>query len=188
MAKFEICAQKWIDLSEGDQGLALLNDGKYGHDVRGNVMRLSLLRSPKAPDPTCDMGRHRFTYMLYPHFGSYRHADVVKMAYSLNAPVRVVPLQPHKGESGGLPPFVQCDNRNIVIESVKKAEDSNDLIVRLYECHNSRGRAALFCARPIRQALLCDLDENDLSELERMGDRVAFEYKPFEILTLKLKL
>ena len=77
MAQFEVCAQKWIDLSEGDHGVALLNDCKYGHDVKGNTMRLSLLRAPKAPDPQCDMGRHRFTYVLMPHFGPLQYAGVV---------------------------------------------------------------------------------------------------------------
>ncbi len=187
MARFEVCAQKWVDLSEGDLGVALLNDGKYGHDINGNVMRMSLLRAPKAPDPECDMGVHRFSYVLLPHFGPYNYADVVHAAYAHNAPMRYAFVEPHAGSETHLNPLVTCDDRNVVIEAVKKAEDSNDLIVRLYECHNSRGQAELFCANTPTEAVLCDLEENELADLEINDGLVQFSYKPFEILTIKLK-
>src|SRR5205085_10230718 len=105
LARFEVCAQKWADLSEGNYGIALLNDCKYGHDIHGNVIRLTLLRAPKAPDPDCDMGRHRFTYVLLPHYGPYNYGGVVQAAYSLNAPTRTAFLDPAPGISGALPPF-----------------------------------------------------------------------------------
>jgi len=187
MAKFETCAHKWIDLSEGDRGVALLNDGKYGHDVHQNVMRLTLLRSPKAPDPQCDMGQHRFTYVLYPHYGSYRHGSVVEAAYALNAPLRHRPLSTHRGVSGSMPAFITSDDRNLVIESVKKAEDSSDIIVRLYECHNARGKADLICALPPSSAFLCDLEENELADLDVSDGVLSLEYRPFEIITVKLR-
>ncbi|MFZ4506126.1 MAG: alpha-mannosidase [Fimbriimonas sp.] len=186
LGKFEVCAQKWADLSEGDQGMALINDGKYGHDARGNVLRLSLLRSPKAPDPVCDMGVHRFSYSLVPHFGPYHYAGIVPAAYAFNAPLRHAFLPVGDGVSGPVPAFVQCEDRNIVIETVKKAEFGDDLIVRLYESHNSRGRAELSCARPARKAYLCDLEENPLSELEIQDGLIGFDYKPFEIVTIRL--
>ncbi|HEY0866476.1 MAG TPA: alpha-mannosidase [Fimbriimonas sp.] len=188
VAKFEVCAQKWVDLSEGDQGVALINDCKYGHDIHGNVMRLTLLRSPKAPDPIADMGRHRFTYTLVPHFGPCNYAGIVQAAYALNAPVRHAHLQPKPGTESLLRAFVACDDRNIVIETVKKAEDSDDLIVRLYECHNSRGGAELGCAFPVKGAMLCDLEENEIAELDVVDDMVSFDYKPFEIITVKLRV
>jgi len=188
MAKFEVCAQKWVDLSEGDQGVALINDCKYGCDVHGNVMRLTLLRSPKAPDPKCDMGRHRFAYSLVPHYGPYNYAGIVQAGYAFNAPLRSVMLESNTGEYGTLPALVACEDRNIVIESVKKAEDSADIIVRLYECHNSRGRAELSCARAPKAASLCDLEENEIVELDLQDGIVSFEFKPFEILTIKLKI
>jgi alpha-mannosidase len=187
MAKFEVCAQKWADLSEGDQGVALINDGKYGYDIHGNLMRLTLLRAPKAPDPTCDMGIHRFSYALVPHYGPYNYAGIVQAAYAFNAPIRAVRLAPGEGETGSLPAFVACEDRNIIVESVKKAEDSNDLIIRLYECHNARGKAELSCARHFNAAMLCDLEENEIAELDVQDGIVEFEYKPFEILTIKLK-
>lgn len=187
LARFEVCAQKWADLSEGDQGVALLNEGKYGHDIRGNVMRLSLLRSPKAPDPLCDMGVHRFSYVLLPHFMPFHYANVVQASYAFNSPVRAALLTPADGEAGTLPALVACENRNVIVETVKKAEDSDDLIVRLYECHNSRGRADLACARTPRQAFLCDLEEREIAEIELQDGLVPFEFKPFEIITVKLR-
>lgn len=186
MAKFEVCAQKWIDFSEGDQGVALLNDSKYGHDVLDNVMRITLLRSPKAPDPIADMGTHRFTYVLLPHFGTHNWGNVVHAAYALNAPLRSRFLGKSKGEITSTDPFIACDDRNIVIESVKKAEDSNHLIVRLYECHNSRGRAEIQCAKRVKAAYLCDMMENEIAELGSNNGGIEFDYKPFEILTIKL--
>lgn len=186
MARFEVCAQKWVDLSEADQGVALLNDCKYGHDIHGNVIRQTLLRAPKAPDPECDMGMHRFTYVLLPHFGPLNYAGVVPAAYALNAPVRSALLKKSLGAQGALPPLVACDDRNVVIEAVKKAEDGNELIIRMYECHNARGRAELSCVRPVRSAWLCDLEEQDIHELEVVDGVVLFDYKPFEILTVKL--
>lgn len=186
MARFEVCAQKWIDLSEGGQGVSMLNDGKYGHDVFGNVMRMTLLRAPKAPDPTCDMGRHRFTYVIMPHFMPFAFDSVVPAAYALNAPLRATALEASEGASGPVPALVGCENRNIVIESVKKAEDSDDLIIRLYECHNTRGRAELSVLRKPTAAWLCDLEENPIAELELVEGLVPFDFKPFEIVTIKL--
>lgn len=187
LAKFEMCAQKWIDLSEGEQGVALLNDCKYGHDVKGSLMRLSLLRAPKAPDPTADMGLQRFTYTLLPHFGDYRFGNVVTSAYSLNSPTRIVPVDRSPGVEGQLPPFVSCDDRNLVIESVKRAEDGDGIVVRLYECHNSRGEADLYCVRPIASATRCNLEERAESEVEFSEGTVRIEYRPFEIVTIRLR-
>ncbi len=186
MAKFEVCAQKWVDLSEGDQGVALLNDCKYGHDIHGNVIRQTLLKAPKAPDPEADMGRHRFTYVVLPHYGPYNYGGVVQAAYSLNAPVRTAFLDHAPGISGSLPPFVHCDDRNIVIETVKKCEDDGELIVRVYECHNARGTAELSCIRVPKSATLCDLEENPTAELEVVDGLIRFDYKPFEIITIRL--
>ncbi len=186
MARFEVCAQKWVDLSEAEQGVALINDGKYGHDIQQNVMRLSLLRSPKAPDPECDMGVHRFSYTLVPHFGPYNLAGIVQAAYAHNAPLRTAWVDKHAGIAADLPGFVVLDNRNLIVESVKKAEDSNAIIVRLYECHNSRGMGEISCARELKGAFLCDLEENEIGELEVEDGLLRFQYKPFEILTLKL--
>jgi alpha-mannosidase len=134
------------------------------------------------------MGSHRFTYVLFPHFGPYNYGGVVQAAYALNAPVRHEFLPPSPGADGTLPPFVSVEDRNLVIETVKKAEASDDVVLRLYECHNARGRAELACARAPKAAWLCDLEERELEELEIVDGLVVFTYRPFEIITLKLKV
>lgn len=187
MARFEVCAQKWFDLSEGGQGVAILNDGKYGCDVLDNVMRLTLLRAPKAPDPTCDMGIHRFTYTLLPHFDQLANSDVIAAGYSLNAPVRHSFLTPGEGVGEATIPLVTTDNRSLVVESVKKAEDSSRLMVRVYEAHATRGRGELSVAKSFRRAWLADMNEHPVQELEVDEGVVRFSYKPFEILTFLLE-
>ena len=187
-AKFEVPAQKWVDLSEGGRGAALINTGKYGYDVEGNMLRLSLLRSPKAPDPDCDMGEHRFSYVLLPHYGLLQQSQVVAASYSVNAPVRVVPLEPGEGARGEVPRFLGISSEDLVIETVKKAEDAPLLVVRMYECHNTRGSATLTCPRGIRRAWLADLNETPDMELDVVEGGVRLDYRPFEIITLLLEL
>ncbi|MDX2065110.1 MAG: alpha-mannosidase [Fimbriimonadaceae bacterium] len=195
MAKFEVCAHKWVDISEGELGLALINDAKYGFDVHQNVVRMTLLRAPKAPDPECDMGRHRFGYVLYPHDDDYARSGVVANAYAFNAPLRYafVPTDLADDQDDGdrteeFPDFIACNHRNVVVETVKKAEHGHARIVRLYECHNTRGRGELVLpAAGVRRATLCDLEENELVELDVADGVVTFDYKPFEILTIKLE-
>ena len=188
MAQFEVCAQKWADLSEGGHGVAILNQGKYGHDIKGNTMRLTLLKSPKSPDPQCDIGVHNFSYVLLPHYDQVQHSDVVAAAYAFNAPVHAIPVKSQQKSKGSLPQFLSSDTRSVIIESVKKAEDSDHLIVRAYECHNTRGHAELICGQKIKKAWLTDLEENIVEELSVDGKAVRFDYKPFEILTLMLKV
>lgn len=86
-AKFEVVAQKFADISEYGYGVALLNDCKYGYSAHRNVVRLSLLRSPKAPDSNCDVGHHSFKYAVYPHEHHFLQSDVVREAYNFNSPL-----------------------------------------------------------------------------------------------------
>ncbi|HSV73201.1 MAG TPA: alpha-mannosidase [Chthonomonadales bacterium] len=188
-ARFEVAAQKWADLSEGGYGVALLNDGRYGHDAFGHTLRLTLLRSPKAPDPEADMGRHRFTYALLPHSGDVWTGQVVEQAYHLNAPPRARLLTP--GRPGSLPPeqiFFDTDREGTLIEAIKKAEDEAAIIVRLYEAYNSRGHARLRTSLRVRSAHRCDLLERDEEELPVEDGVVSFDIQPFEIVTIKLRL
>lgn len=187
-ARFEVPAQKWVDVSQGDLGVALLNDSKYGFDCVGSTLRMSLLRAPKAPDPECDMGRHRFSYVLLPHYDGLQQSDVVAAAYALNSPLRHKALTPSQGVADRLPKLVGIDTRNLIIETVKKAERSNHIIVRLYECHNSRGVANLTCARPIQRAFIVNLEEREPREIELVDGMVPISYLPFEIITLMLEV
>ena len=189
-ARFETCAQKWVDLSEGGYGVSLLNDCKYGHDVQGNVVRLSLLRSPTYPDADADQGEHRFVYSLLPHAGGW-DAGTIPAAYALNDPLLV--KEYHPGRAGfspgpGVPPavFLQCDALNIVLETVKGAEDGQGIIVRLYESHRRRGDITLTAGFALGSVHRTNLLEENQSELKPQGNRVTLFVKPHEIVTLRL--
>jgi len=186
-ARFETCAHKWVDLSEGGYGVSLLNDCKYGHDIKDNVIRLTLLRSPTEPDPHADEGHHEFTYALLPHTNDWR-AQTVRQAYELNLPLLARFTQSHEGirpESFGL---VSVDVPNVVVETVKRAEDSSDLIVRCYECHNQRGPATLTFGRDIVEAAECNLVEQNDQPVASDLNRLVFYVKPYQIRTFRISL
>jgi alpha-mannosidase len=183
-ARFEVCAHRWADLGEAGYGVALLNDCKYGYDIRGSVMRLSLLRAPTHPDPTADRGEHRFTYALMPHPGDFRQAGVIAAAEDLNAPLTVVHGNLATGERRSL---VEVDKPQVVVEAIKRAEDSDATVVRLYEAWGGRCTARLRTTLPASRALLCDLLERDREEVAVNGGVIELELTPFKILTLKLE-
>ncbi len=188
-ARFEVCAQKWADLSEGNYGVALLNDCKYGYDILNSTLRLSLLRSPQAPDPNADRGHHRFTYSLLPHNGDFREGEVVENAYALNCPPTAYPLLANR--PGSLPlerSFFEVDNAAVFVEAIKRAEKEDAVIVRLYEGHNTRGTVTLTTTLPVKSAWLCDLLETSLAEIPLSGGEMLLPIQPFEIITVKLIL
>ena len=188
-ARFETCAHKWVDLSEGGYGVSLLNDCKYGHDIHDNVLRLSLLRAPTNPDPEADQGEHHFTYSLLPHAGAWDE-NTIAQAYFLNDPLVV------SGPTGNPAPGARAfsplslfavDATNLVIETVKAVEDGRGLIVRLYESRRMRGGAALNCAFPLAAAWRTNLLEEDQAPLIVEGSTVRFEFRPYQILTLRVE-
>ncbi len=194
LALFEVPAQKWADLSEGDYGVALLNDCKYGYDIADNVMRLSLLRAPTAPDPLADHGKHEFTYSLLPHQGDFRLGQVVNQGYALNNPLQVVPTDAHPGTLPKSKSFFTMDRQGVIIEAVKRAEKENAIIVRLYEAHGTRGPVTLTTSLPFKDVLVTDLMEKTIDRLELVrgkgnaDGKVSFTLQPFQILTLKFPL
>ncbi|MEO7018800.1 MAG: glycoside hydrolase family 38 C-terminal domain-containing protein, partial [Ktedonobacteraceae bacterium] len=189
MARFEVCAQRWADLSEGGYGVSLLNDSKYGYDIHDNIMRLTLLKSAISPDPTADQGLHRFTYSLLPHQGDWRDAQTVRRAYELNVPVLVAPGYLPAHQNGPLASsFLSTDCPHIVIDTIKPAEDGQGLIVRLYEAHNQRGHATLTFATPLLSAEECNLLEEPLGEVQHQEHTLSFQVKPFEIKTFRVRL
>ena len=194
LARFEVCAHRWVDLSEGGYGVSLLNDSKYGHDIHDNMMRLTLLKSGVYPDANADQGLHRFTYSLLPHQGDWRDAQTVRRAYELNVPVLAV-----KGESDSrvkkapasepvAMSFIRTDCEHIVVETVKPAEDGDGLIVRLYEAHNQRGHGKLFFATNIISARECNLLEEPVGDASYRENTLLFGVRPFEIKTFRLHL
>lgn len=183
IARFEVCAHKWADLSENGFGVALMNDCKYGHATHANVMRLSLLRSPKYPDPEADMGKHEFRYALMAHAGTFQEAGVNESAYAFNMPLLI-------SETSVSPRDItlfEVDEPNVMIETVKKAEAGDAIIVRMYESHGGRGQATLTSDLPIKRAWLCNgLEENEAQLAWKNG--ATFDMTPFQIVTVKLEL
>ncbi len=192
VARFETCAHRWIDLSEGGYGISLLNESKYGHDVHDNVVRLTLLKSAIYPDAHADEGLHRFTYSLLPHTGDWREAQTVRRAYELNVPVVCVAGRkkaPNVSTTGMTSSsFIQVDCTHVILETVKPAEDGAGLIVRLYEAHNQRGRGTLTFVTPLLSAQECNLLEEPISDAPYQGNTLAFQVRPFEIKTFRIRL
>jgi alpha-mannosidase len=183
-AMFEVCAQRWAHLGDGDYGVALLNDSKHGYDIHGSVMRSSLLRAPTHPDPNADQGHHEFTYALMPHAGDFRQAGVIEAAEDLNSPLRLVRSNLAPGTSRSL---IEVDTRQVAVEAIKRAEDSDASIVRLYEAWGRSCSARVRTTLPASRAYLCDLLERNVREVAVRDGEVQLELTPFKILTLKLE-
>jgi alpha-mannosidase len=181
LARFEVPGHKWADLSEHGFGVALLSESKYGFSTFGNTMRLSLLRAPTYPDPKADRGQHEFAFALMPHAGNWRDAGVVAESYRFNVPLLFA--------RGSVPPrsFASVDDPNLVIETIKKAEDSNALVLRLYECHGARGTAKLRLDLPAKSAQFCNLLEDKLAPAKIAKDgTIEVRYTPFQIISLMI--
>jgi alpha-mannosidase len=188
-ARFETAAQKWVDLSEGNYGISLLNDCKYGHDIRDNVVRVSLLRGPTHPDPLADLGPHRFAYSLFPHSSAagerVAHAEIARRAYAFNDPLIVSAALQAARAPGQVPALVSLPS-NIVVETVKVAEDGHGVIVRFYECNRERGPVTLHAGFPLKSAAIVNLLEEELEALPVEGQDVHLFVKPFQIVTVRL--
>lgn len=181
--RFEVSAHRWADLSEPGYGVALLNDGKYGHSAKDNVLGLSLLRSPLYPDPLADEGYHHFTYSLFPHPKDWTQAGVEREAFALNSPLVVEPGGRSPSEFG----FMGTEGTQLMLGTLKKAEDSSGVILRLYEPHGARGQAALRFSHRMKRMEKTDLLEKGGQALGMQADTVHLAVRPFEVITLRLE-
>ena len=182
----EVPAQKWVDLSNKDYGVSLLNDCKYGHDVKDNVIHLTLLRSSNHPDPVPDDGRHIITYSLYPHSGDWQ-ADSVRRGYELNNPLIPVTAKKHNGRLPKEHSFLQIEPANMIVTALKKAEDSNDVILRFYDCTGGGGKAIIkpgFETAGFRET---DLMERPIRPLVPLNGRTEVPVGKWEIKTLRIQ-
>jgi alpha-mannosidase len=191
-AKFEVPGHRWADLSEPAYGVSLLTDSKYGYSIRGNVIGLSLLRSPIYPDPFADEGDHEFIYALYPHAGDWRNGTV-RAARNLNSSLcSILPVPEKSGQqdssSGSLVASIRLTKGRLELSALKKAEDSDSVILRLYEPHGDRGVAAIETKHAIHDVTLVNLLEEPIEQLPiQGGNRVEFAYTPFQVVTLRLE-
>jgi alpha-mannosidase len=181
--RFEVCNHKWSALAEENRGVAVLNDSKYGLSVKGNSINLSLLKSALAPDMVADKGIQTFTYALYCWNGSLSQSGLVQEAYDLNTPVSKV------NGTGGEASFFNLDAANVIIETVKPAEDgSGDIIVRLYEALRTATRCTLSTTLAVRSAEEDNLVENPQVGLAVSNGKIELDFRPFEIKTVRLKV
>lgn len=186
MARFEVPAHRWMDLSETGYGVALLNNGKYGCSIHGATLGLSLLRAPKEPDPTADLGQHAFIYSLLPHAGDLGEGRVIEEAAALHHPFIARELQP---SSGSLPPshsFFVSENPAAILDTIKRAEDGQGLVLRIYEAQGSRARTRIHVRLPISRAELCDGLERPLRPIPIQKGTIPLDLSPFQIASIKL--
>jgi alpha-mannosidase len=185
-AKFEVPAQRWADLGDANHGFSLLNDVKFGYDAEGNTLRLTLLRSATWPDEVADKGRQQFRYALYPHTGSWKQALTVRRGYELNDPLKAEQVFSHTGSLPTEHSFVSVDNPNVVLTAVKKAEDSDALIFRMYEWAGEAAQVKLHIPPGATSAAETNLMEKpEGAALSVTGDTITIPIKPYEILTIQ---
>ncbi|MCK0166713.1 glycosyl hydrolase-related protein [Jannaschia sp. S6380] len=180
-ARFEVPAQRWAELGEGGFGVALLNDCKHGYDIHGNVMRLSLIKSATSPDPQADQGRHVLTYAVMAHSGDlYRVRDEARRLG--HPPIAIPGRQP-----GGVRPLVSCVSTNVVLETLKPAEDGDGFILRLYEAGRRRGPVTISFSQTMEEVHRCDLLERDGERVRHACRECTLNLAPFEIVSLRCR-
>jgi alpha-mannosidase len=185
-ARFETPMHRWVELGEPGFGVAVLNDCKYGYDAKGTTLRLTLLRSPTWPWPDADQGEHHFRYGLLLHHG-LEEANVSAAAEAFNKPLALV-AGSGAGKGCDLSSLVTLDNQSIVAETLKRSEDGDDLILRLWERHGRRQATRLRLADEIDGVAETDLLEENASDLALDEGGVSLAFGPFEIKTLRLRL
>ncbi|MFZ0393936.1 MAG: glycoside hydrolase family 38 C-terminal domain-containing protein [Terracidiphilus sp.] len=186
-AQFEVPAQRWADLGDGAHGFSLINESKFGYDAVGNLLRLTLLRSPKWPDPDADMGHHHFHYALYPHAGTWKDALTVRRGWEYNYPLTAVVTTAHGGSLAAEHSFASAEPENVVLTAVKKAEDANGLIFRVYEWAGKSATVTFHVPPGATGATVTNLMETpEGAPLGVEGGVVKAAIKPYEILTIRV--
>jgi alpha-mannosidase len=191
-AQFEVPAMRWADLGDGKHGLSILNKDKYGYDAVGNQLRITLLRSPKDPDPEADMGHHHFHYALYPHAGTWKDAMTVRHGWEYDYPLEAVVTTAHPGSLPAKHSFASVTPENVVLTAVKKAEDQNGLgvnglILRVYEWAGKASTVEFHVPKGAKSATVTNLMEAPEGQpLTVAGDVVKAPIKPYEILTVRV--
>lgn len=182
-ARFESVAHRWADLSERDYGVSILNDCKYGHDIKDNVIRITLLKAANHPDHLQDQGEHAFTYALLPHGGDFVEGRVVQEAFALNDPMTAVPGQ--QNQRGGS--FLTIDKEQIELDAVKKSEDGSAIVVRFHEFAGSRQKVTVKPGFGFRFWAESDLRERPMGNWMESKE-ICINMKPFEIKTILIRL
>lgn len=188
-AKFEVCAQKWIDISENGYGVSIINDCKFGYSVHDGKIGLTMLKSAIYPNEEADKEQHEFTYAFLLHKNGWREADTINEAYLLNNPPMIKMKESETGEQENKFSFIHASAKNIMVETVKKAEEEDTVIVRAYESFNKRSKVRLSFGMEVDSVYETDmLEEKDV--LCQLEDKftVWITFMPYEIKTFKIKI
>ncbi|MDR2176852.1 MAG: alpha-mannosidase [Treponema sp.] len=180
-AQFEVVGHQWADYSEKGFGVALMNDSKYGYDIKEGVMRLSLLKSAEHPDTEADRGLHEFTYSIYVHSGAWHESDLIPLAWDLNAPLVTVPGKILAGN------LIEIKTADAALDAIKKTEDGKDLIIRFHENHGGRSLLEMWFNVPVSGWVETDLMENPLGAFKKQ-QAIKRKLGPFEIVTFRVRL
>ncbi|WP_421760860.1 alpha-mannosidase [Devosia sp.] len=189
-ARFEASMHRWIDMSEPDFGAALLNDCKYAYDAVEQMLRLTLVRGALNPNPQADVGTHRLRYALLVHAGTSDLEQVHRAAERLNNPVRLVGTpQPGAPAPASTFSFASSDADNVTIETIKKAEKGDGLVLRVFEHANRRAKTTITLGLPVASARLVNLmEEQPGPVLEVVDNTITLELRPFEIATVLIEV
>ena len=186
-AKFEVPAMRWADLGDGQHGFSLLNEAKYAYDAAGNVLRLTMLRSPTWPDPEADRGHQHFRYALYPHAGTWKQALTERAGYEYNYGLQGMQVQAHTGSLPLEHSYLSVAPENVVLTAVKKAEDDNGLILRVFEWAGKESTVKFTVPPGATAATETNLMEKPLgAALPVVGNTVSVAIHPYEILSVRV--
>jgi len=189
-SKFEVPALRWADLGDSKNGFSLINEAKYGYDARGNLLRLTLLRSTVYPDPDADRGHQHFTYTLYPHAGTWKDADTVLRGYEFNYKLNAAQAMPHAGVLPASHSFVSIKPGNLVMTAMKKSEDGDGLILRFYESAGKQTQAEITLPAGATHAAETNLMEKGVegmnATLPISNNKVELKVGPYSINTVRV--
>ncbi|HEY0784787.1 MAG TPA: glycoside hydrolase family 38 C-terminal domain-containing protein, partial [Acidobacteriaceae bacterium] len=186
-AKFEVPALRWADEGDGQHGFSLINSEKYGYDGVGNLLRLTLLRSPANPDPQADQGAQHFSYALYPHAGDWKQAATVRHGYEFNYPLEAMQVAPHAGAGPAERSYAVVSSPHVVLTALKKAEDSDALVLRMYESAGLAGEVTIDLPPGALRGVLVNLMEKETGTAVPIHEgKAVVTVHPWEILTLRV--
>jgi alpha-mannosidase len=187
-AKFEVPTLRWADLGDGAHGFSLINESKYGYDAKGNVLRLSLLRSPVWPDPEADRGHHQFSYSLYPHSGDWKQALTMRRGYEFNYTLKAFQVEPHEGSLPAEHSFVGVAEDNVVLTALKKTEDGDALLFRFYEWAGKNTDVHITLPEGASTASLTNLMEKPAGgSLFIANGQITVPVHPYEIVSVRVE-
>ncbi|MDX1359039.1 MAG: glycoside hydrolase family 38 C-terminal domain-containing protein, partial [Clostridia bacterium] len=184
MAKIEVCGQNYVDITQGNYGVAVMSDYKYGYSSTEDTIEICLLRSTSYPDVSGDIGCHEFTYSVFPHKGNHLEGNVIETAFELSRPLRMINSECTIENTGRS--FVAVDKRNIFVETIKTSEDGEGTILRLYEAYGYESDALLSLSKSYTSIVEVNLVEDQIKGVIGNGSKISVKFSPFEIKTFKL--